>query len=151
MLSNSKLGGFLLLVTLAAAGYAVVTFLPWVIEQYEKASAFNQYWGYFYLGVVILVAGIFAMLFGWCAWTLIANTRQKRRRIESYSRNPSQLSRAQQEREIAEHFGAGKELVEDPSLPPEVRAPIRESIDQLEAKMQREKLEIVAFGTISSG
>ncbi len=61
------------------------------------------------------------------------------------------MTEAEREAEILTNVKDIRALVEDPSLPAEVRAPLREGLHELTAKQVGQKLEIVACGTISSG
>ena len=49
------------------------------------------------------------------------------------------------------HLADVGRLADDPTLSPEVRTALRQALDELSAKQAGRKLEIVAFGTVSSG
>lgn len=148
---NRKLSLILFLVAVAAAGYMLSRFIPTVLEEYEKATEFNPAWGYAYLGVVAFSSAAFVVLAAWVAWSLAANTRAKARRRESQSRTPGQMSRREQEAEIETHLAASRKWADDATLSPAAREQIRRSLADVEEKLERQTLEIVAFGTISGG
>lgn len=148
---NRKLSLVLFLVAVAAAGYMLRTLVPTMIEEYEKASRFSPVWGYVYLGVVGFSGAAFLILAMWAAWTLAANSRGKTRRREAQGRTPSQMSRREQQAEIDAHLAESRKLSEDATLSREAREKIRRSLDGVEGKLERQTLEIVAFGTVSGG
>ena len=141
----------MLLVAIATAGYFLRGFVPEVITEYERASAVSPVWGYVYLALLGLSGTAVAILAVWAAWTLVSNTRFKARRREAAARNPSQMSRREQQAEIETQLSEGRTLANDGTLGIEVREPIRRSLDELQTKLETQTLEIVAFGTISSG
>lgn len=148
---NRKLSLVLFLVAVAAAGYMLSSFVPTVIDEYQKAAEFSPIWGYVYLGVVGFSSAAFVMLAAWVAWTLAANTRSKAHRRESRSRTPSQMSHREQQAEIEAHLAESRKLADDGTLGPETRENIRRSVETVEDKLENQTLEIVAFGTISGG
>ena len=151
MALNRRISALVLLVGLAVAGYLLRGLVPNVLSEYEKAASFHPWWGYVYLAVVGLSSAAFVALIVWGLWTLVANTRSKDRRRETDNLSPSQMSRRQQRQEIDAQLAAGRALADDGQLSQEVREPIRKSLDTLETKLKYQRLEIVAFGTISSG
>lgn len=66
-------------------------------------------------------------------------------------RNPSQLSSSEQQREYEENLAAVEKLRSDSHLTPELRTQLEPLVARLEEKRESKRLEIVAFGTISSG
>jgi len=148
---NRKLSLVLFLVAVAAAGYFLRNLVPTMLEEYEKAANFSPVWGYVYLAIAGLGALAFLILAGWTVWTLTANTRGKSLRRQSQSRTPSQMSRRDKEAEIEEHLAEGRRLAEDITISPPAREQIRRSLSDVESKLEKRRLEIVAFGTVSSG
>ncbi len=140
-----------MLVVLAGGGYLFRWLVPSLLAEYEQASRLSPIWGYVYLGVVAVSGTAAVALAGWALWALAANSRLKGARRSAGARNPSQMSHAERQAEIQTHLAESRVLAEDASLSPEVRAPIRQSIESLEARLERQTLEIVAFGTVSSG
>jgi hypothetical protein len=151
MVWNRKRSSILLLVAVALAGYFFRGLVPAVIAEYEQAAGFDPVWGYVYLALLVLSGTAVTILAGWAAWTLAANTRFKARRREALARNPSQMSTREKQAEIQTRLSEGRTLAEDGTLGVESREPIRRSLDELETKLEKQTLEIVAFGTVSSG
>ncbi len=148
---NRKLSLVLFLVALAAAGYLLRSLVPTMIDEYEKAASFSPFWGYVYLTVAGLGSLAFLILALWTVWTLASNTRQKSARREAQARTPSQLSRREKEAEIDTHLANSRQWTADANLSVEAREKIRRSLEEVESKRERRTLEIVAFGTVSSG
>jgi uncharacterized protein (DUF697 family)/GTP-binding protein EngB required for normal cell division len=148
---NRKRSSILLLVAIAAGGYFFRGLVPAVIAEYRQAAEFSPVWGYLYLAMLGASGTAVAILAAWAVWTLVANTSLKARRREAEARNPSQMSSREQEAEINCRLSEGRELADDGTLEAISREPIRRSLDELQTKLDRQTLEIVAFGTISSG
>jgi small GTP-binding protein len=85
------------------------------------------------------------------AWTLWSRSRHKQERREKRSRDPSQLSGHEQQLEYRENLDEVARLESDPNLSEDVRQQLRPLVARLEEKREVERLEIAAFGTISSG
>ncbi len=141
----------LLLAGVSVGGYLFVTQLPALVHQYQQAREFSPVWGYIYLGVLLLSAAAALALVGWGGWLLVRASSEKRRRRLAENRQPSQMTLAQQSAEVELHLADVERLAEDPSLPAEVRAPLRHSLSEIRERRAGQKLEIVAFGTVSSG
>ncbi len=139
------------LVALAAIGWLLHRVVPTLLSEYEQASRFGSTWGYVYLGGVALGGLAFLILALWSVWLLVGNTRAKAARRAAESRLPSQMSRAEQEAEIAARLAETRAIAEDVSLSPQVREPVRRSAAAIEERLDKQTLEIVAFGTVSSG
>jgi GTP-binding protein EngB required for normal cell division/uncharacterized protein (DUF697 family) len=133
------------------AGYYLRSLVPNVLAEYERAASFHPIWGYVYLGVVAASGTAFVILIMWIVWALAANTRAKERRRATAGLSPRQMSRRQKQEEIQVQLAEGRTLADDGTLGADVREPIRRSLESLETKLDRQSLEIVAFGTISSG
>ncbi len=143
--------GLMLLVIAVALGLALVLLPNWLSSSYQTFAAFGQIWGTLYL----IAMGLgFALLTGsaiWIVWKLWGASIMKSRRREQRNRNPSEMSVGQREKEIEENvdqieaFKAG--AIENPELAGQLDPMLRE----LEQKREAQTLEIVAFGTISSG
>ena len=82
---------------------------------------------------------------------VLRNTRQKAADRERRSLSPSQMSAGAQTQEIDDNLATGREVAAAGRVTPEVQKEIAAAVEELEAKRQAQQLEIVAFGTISSG
>ncbi len=150
----SRLGsknGILLLVTLAAAGVLLVWLPPRMLEQYERIKNLGPPWTYFYFGLVGTGAAILLTLTGMVIWKIAAATRRKDAQRTRGAKNPSELSAEEQQREVADNLAAVGDLQSGAALPADVRQQLDALVARVEEKQSSQKLEIVAFGTISSG
>jgi len=143
--------GMLLIVALAALGFLLVYVPPKVVEQYERAKALGPPYTYFYLAMVGTGAAILVLLAGAIAWKLWRATRDKAARRIRGAKNPSQLSADEQAREVTDNLATVDDLQDRAELPDDVRRQLQALVSRVEEKQTSQKLEIVAFGTISSG
>jgi small GTP-binding protein len=143
--------GLLAVISLAVIGYLLFTLPPRVLEHYETAEKLGPWAGYLYLAVVGTGALI---LFGLIAVTLLRVWRNTRRKSATTARrnlSPSEMSSAERARELGDNLAAGKDYAGGEGVSPQMRAEIEAAVADLEAKRKSQRLEIVAFGTVSSG
>ncbi len=143
--------GILLLAVLAFVGFLLVYIPPQLVAQYRTVAELGQVWVYLYFGVVGIGAALLAGCTIWIFWQLTSRSRRKRRRRERTSLSPSQLSNEQRRREIDENLAAIEDLKTDEAVADDVRRELDPLLERFEEKREAHKLEIVAFGTISSG
>ncbi|MAR13250.1 MAG: hypothetical protein CL681_25185 [Blastopirellula sp.] len=148
---NRTASRLLMLLVVAVCGYLLFSVPPKILEQYEVVKEMGSVWVYLYFGTVGLGAAILLGTVGWILWKLFASTRRKKRRQAERSRNPSEMTRDQLEREISDNLATVDELNQDVGVSDELRAEIQSLVDQVQQKRTQLTLEIVAFGTISSG
>lgn len=140
-----------LLLVFAAAGAALLYLPTVVMQQYQNALQLGPLWGRLYLAVVGIGGCMLAGSTGWLVWRLWKASRVKRKNREQRTRNPSQMSIGERENEIQSNLAAVTELQNDPSVTTELRQELTPLIRWIEEKQEQKRLEIVAFGTISSG
>lgn len=141
----------LLLLALAALGLLLLYVPTQLIDLYERAGRLGPFWASLYLGTVLLGGLLLLISSGWIVWRVARVTAKKRRRRAVQQKDPSQLSRAEQEEELRANLRLVEELEHDLTIPFELREELRPLADQLSRKQTDQRLEIVAFGTISSG
>ena len=143
--------GFMIIVAAAFAGLALIYLPNWLVANYKTAASLGEIWGTLYLIVVgsglLLVSGSSV----WLVWKLWGASIYKRRRRERRSKNPSELSRSQQHQEIDENLEQIEWLKTKTSGEDGVHQHLDPLVRQMLEKRERQELEIVAFGTISSG
>ena len=144
-------GGFLLLVVLAFVGLLLVVIPPQIIAHYRAALELGKTWAYVYLGAVAAGALLLATCSVWTLWRLWSHSRQKREKRQQQGKSPSQLSSEQQQQEIADNLAAIADLQADDNVSDDLRGQLQPLVKRFEEKHETHKLEIVAFGTISSG
>ena len=143
--------GLLVIVSLAVIGYLLVTLPPKLLEQYHTAAEMGPWAAYVYLAFVGTGA---VLLLGLIVWGLVRiwrNTRRKKSTDDRRNQSPSEMSAADRTRELADNLATGKEYATGEGISPRLRAEIEAAVAELESKRESRKLEIVAFGTISSG
>jgi small GTP-binding protein len=143
--------GLLVLVYAALVGYALIAWLPALVENYERVAARHPNWGYAYAGAVIFggaVLGIASLVIFWRLWR---NSAAKGRERASRLKNPSDMSARQRRAELDANIASSNELADDEHASAELRAALKAQLEALLAKHERQRFEIVAFGTISSG
>jgi len=143
--------GLLVVVSLAVIGYLLLTLPPKILEQYETATNVGPWVAYLYLAAVGTGGLIFVILLLWMLTRVWQNTRRKSAAVDRRNQSPSQMSAAERTCEIADNLAAGREYAVGQGVSPAMRAEIEQAVAELEAKRQSQRLQIVAFGTISSG
>jgi GTPase SAR1 family protein/uncharacterized protein (DUF697 family) len=137
---RSNLNLFFLL-TAAFVGLMVVVLPPLLADNYVKVTAIHPYLGYAYLAALaVLALGVVAIVV-----QLAANTRRRRQALRSGAALDAQGKTRVVERNLAEAAAIAGEAEEAE------RQAIHLAARELEAKRDTQVLEIVAFGTISSG
>jgi uncharacterized protein len=143
--------GLLLVAYAAVAGYALVAWLPQLVDGYERIAARHPYWGYAYLTAVaaggVLLGGASLAIF----WRLWRNTAAKAKQRSARLKNPSDLSARERAAELQGNLDHSRELADDEHASQELRDALKTQLASLQDKQLRQRLEIVAFGTISSG
>ncbi len=151
MSAREKSSGLLLLVALAFVGFLLITVPTLVFRQWTTIQQASPMWAYVYLATVgtgLLLVFVYCLLMFWRLWSA---GRKKRLRRQQVARNPSELTLAEREKEVEENLAAIEDLKSDPAVADELRREIEPLVDKLETKRESRSLEIVAFGTISSG
>ncbi len=143
--------GILVLLYLALLGYLLIALPPKVMQQYQDVAVDNPSLAYAYLAVVVVGAVLLGAMSIWILMRLLGNARRKRKRRDRRVKDPSELSPAEKQQEIEHNLASGGEFADQMGIPPELREKIRSRVRNLEDKHEAERLEIVAFGTISSG
>ena len=143
--------GLLLVVMAAVIGLALIYLPNLIVSNYRAVDALGSIWGYLYLLVVGLGMVLLVGSAVWTIWKLWGSSVAKKLRRERRNLNPSQLSSGQKSKEIQENLdqveklrlGAGDDVQMQQQLDP--------LLQEIEYKRDQQTLEIVAFGTISSG
>ena len=141
----------LLLAILGIVAYLMVSQMPVVLERYDQMAERFPALGKFYLVAVAAGAVVLVGLAGWITLSLWRNTARKRAVRHGRKRNPSELTSAEQQNQLDQNLDASRRFAGDSNVPDQLRREIEERLDELESKQAAQRLEIVAFGTISSG
>ncbi len=143
--------GWLLVAYLAAVGYVLAVWLPTAVDRYDRLRENHPQLAYVYVGAVALGVVILGGLSVWGLVRLLKNTLGKRRRTERRIQSPSQMSTGEQRSELADNLATGRDYAGEAEVSADLRGEIEQSLQALEARQSACQLEIVAFGTISSG
>ncbi len=142
----------LFLVILAACVGLMLIYLPnWISSNYQTVANLGSFWGSLYLIVVGCGATLLLGSAGWTVWKLWGASIVKSRRRTRRNKNPSELTHQQKQREIDENLEQFERLKSNAGDQPELHRQLDPLLRELEEKRVAQTLEIVAFGTISSG
>ena len=142
--------GILVLILMAVIGIGLLYLPNMILDYYEKANALGSVWGTVYLIVIAVGGSLLLGSTGWTLWKLWGRSVAKKLRRQRRNRNPSELSRDQKRREIEENLETIGQLRDgDGNLI--LQSEIDPLVRELDSKRESQTLEIVAFGTISSG
>ncbi len=148
---SRSLNGFFLLAALAGLGLLMVWLPSQVVQRYHDVKELGPLSIYLYFIVVGLGAALFLGTTGSVVWTLWRNSRRKQARRERRAKNPSELTSQQRRQEYEENLAEVEKVHADPHASAELKEQLRPLLARLEEKREEQRLEIVAFGTISSG
>jgi small GTP-binding protein len=143
--------GVFLVVLLAALGGLLIYVPPKVVELFERVQGLGPPYTYVYWGLVGTGAAILVLLSGGIVAQLWRATRDKSARQSRGAKDPSQLSTADKQREVADNLAVVEGLQSTSELSDDVRRNLQIFVSRVTEKRASQRLEIVAFGTISSG
>ncbi len=143
--------GIFLVVLAACLGIALMYLPMMLMQNYERALLLGNVWGTVYLAVVGLGAVLILGSAVWTLWKLFGASLAKKRKRTRRNKNPSELSIGQRESEIDENIEEIERLASDAQEDTRLKGELDPLLRELEAKREAQSLEIVAFGTISSG
>jgi small GTP-binding protein len=143
--------GIFLIILLAVIGYVLVTLPTSIVEQYHHAYQISPWAAYVYAGVVGFGSLLLASLLLAILLHIWKNTRQNSASRARRNQNPSEMSGREQEAEFSDNLAAGRDFANAGRVTPQLKAEIAAAVAELEAKRESQQIEIVAFGTISSG
>lgn len=143
--------GLLALVAAAAVGYLLLTVPPQIAAGYQAAGGADSWTGKLYIAVVGLGVLVLGGLAAWGAWRVWGATLLKQRTEARRVKNPSELSKRDRAAELGENLQASRDYATGLEATSALRSEVERALAELEAKHETKHLEIVAFGTISSG
>lgn len=138
-------------VAVAAVGYLLLSFGPATLDGYQRVSQQSKTLGYVYLASVAIGALLVGGLLVWALGRVWRNTISKHRADARRGRDPSKLSKGERRAELADNLASGRDFAAGITNKPALRAEIERLAAELESKRETHRLEVVAFGTISSG
>ena len=135
----------------AALGIGLIYLPGWIIDKYQMISALGAVWGILYLIAVFIGMALLIGSAAWVIWKLWGTSLAKKIQRERRNKNPSELSHAQKQFEIDENLDQIEQLRQSADEDHRLKAELDPILAEMEAKREAQTLEIVAFGTISSG
>lgn len=137
------------LVAIAALGLVFVFVPGYVADQADKVSQFGTFWLVTYFLVVGIGSALFVGASGYLSWKLYKRSADKKEDRIERDISPDDLSIKQRQDQIQENVHRIERL--QPELSEEVKKELEPLREALKKKEDLEQLEIVAFGSISSG
>ena len=143
--------GLMIVVLAAAIGMALIYLPNLIISNYAVVKELGGVWATLYLiaiglGVLLLLGSA-----GWTVWKMWGASITKNRRRARRNLNPSELSAGQRDREIEENIDEVERLRAEALNEEGLQSELDPLLHEIETKREQQTLEIVAFGTISSG
>lgn len=135
----------------AAAGFGLLLiFVPsFLLDQADKIQQFGTFWTIVYFLVIGTGAVVFLGSIGHLIYRLYRRTEVKKERLVVRDKSPSELSLDQRQVQIRENVQEIGTL--DQELGEDVKQELAPLLRSFESKQDAQRLEIVAFGSISSG
>lgn len=151
MQPRSLTNGLFLLIALAALGVVLIWIPPQIVAQYEQVKNWDKPWIYGYFAIIGSGAAILLGVIGYFFYILWSATRKKKEQRERTAKNPSELSASEKQKEVAENLAATEDFRQDAAISDDVKRELSQLKSRVEEKQESQRLEIVAFGTVSSG
>ena len=148
---GKSLSGIFLIALAVLIGLGLVLLPNWILTNYDRALSLGSFWGTLYLIIVGLGGLLLAGLSLWTVWKLWGASLLKKRRRTRRNKNPSELSIGQRQSEIDENISQVEKLASEAEDGSNLKGQLDPLLKEIEDKREAQTLEIVAFGTISSG
>ena len=148
---SQTFSGLVFVLLAAGLGMGLIYLPGWIIDKYQIINGFGAVWGILYLIAVGIGLTLLIGSASWTIWKLWGASIAKKLKRERRNRNPSELSASQKQFEIDENLQHIEDLRKGADEDQQLRAELDPLIAEMEAKREAQTLEIVAFGTISSG
>lgn len=142
---RTRSSGLFLVIALAAFSYAAITLPPAIAQSYDTIRRMNPTLALAYLGVV----GALAIIVTVFLIVKLAQMWRRTRRKVKPQKLPSAMTAPQIEREIQTRQKEASEYLDAVKGPERDQLAARLTVER--EKLSNQTLEIVAFGTISSG
>jgi small GTP-binding protein len=134
-----------------AFGAALIFVPPWVAQHVATAEKLGPVGFYVYFGAVGLGGAVLLGASATILWRLWQRTRKKQADRQQRAKNPSELSFAEREIELRDNLAAADDLRAELPAVEALRKQIESMSTRIADKRDSQQLEIVAFGSISSG
>ena len=148
---GNTFSGLLLVVAAAVIGLALIYLPNMIVSNYRAVAALGSIWGFIYIAVVGLGTVLLVGSAVWTIWKLWGSSMAKKIRRQRRNLNPSELSATQKSKEIEENLDQVEKLKLGSGDDTAMQQQLDPLLQEIEYKREQQTLEIVAFGTISSG
>lgn len=146
---NRLWAGWVLLCAAALFGLMLIYIPSMLVEQADRVRQFGWFWSTLYFSVVGVGGLLFLGATGRLVYVLWDRSREKKQRFEVRDKSPSELTTGEKQKQLRENLREIERVQQDLDL--EVRQALQPLLESFERKQNAETLEIVAFGSISSG
>jgi len=147
---GKSFSGIFLLAVGVFIGLALLYLPNWIMTNYSRAQSLGSIWGTIYLIVVGTGAALLLGITTWTVWKLWGASYLKKRRRHVRNKNPSELTMGQRSSEIDDNIDQVERLAAEAD-DEQLKQQLDPLLKEIEEKREAQSLEIVAFGTISSG
>lgn len=120
-----------------------------IVDQADKVQQFGTVWTIVYFSIVGLGALLFIGATARIVYTLYGRQKSKEQRLERRDKSPSELSGSERSTQIRENIAEIDRV--QASLDEDVRQHLQPMLTSFSEKQAAQRLEIVAFGSISCG
>jgi len=131
--------------------YFLIFYPAKIVTQYQRMKAVSPTWGYLYLIGILIGVLLFVGVVCWLIYIMWLNSRRERKHSERDAKEISKMGTKEKEEAVNAYIKEAKELAAESAHEEDFKKAIDEASANLELKKKDEVLEIVAFGTISSG
>lgn len=146
---NQTWTGAVLILAAAGFGLLLIYVSSFVVDQADKVQQFGTFWTIVYFSVVTIGALIFLGATGYLVYTLYGRKHFKAKRLEQRDKSPSELSTTERTTQIRENIAEIDRV--QANLDADVRQQLQPMLATFGEKQTAQRLEIVAFGSISCG
>jgi uncharacterized protein len=146
---TGRLTTFLAAGTALLCGYVLLTTPGLIVEQYSKAREIGPVVAWLYLGAIGVGALLILGTLTYLLVKIVAAGWRSRRRGKPVPLE--QLSPAEKERRLGQDMEATRQMIDRPGVSEADRQHLLGQIEKIQQKRIAQRLEIVAFGTVSSG
>jgi uncharacterized protein len=148
---QSKSIGLFPILAMVVLGWLLIALPGHIISKYHEVSAVGGVWAVLYAGAVALGCLLLAVTAVWVACRVWAGTRRARQQREERPPRRAPVTEEQKRDAVAQNVAEAQQALNKRGVAPEDKAQGQQAATELQRKSEQQTLEIVAFGTISSG
>jgi uncharacterized protein len=146
---NRTWTGVVLVLAAGLFGLLLIYVPSFIVDQADKVQQFGTFWTVVYFSVVAVGGLLFLGASGYLIITLYGRQKSKEKRLERRDKSPSELSASERTNQIRENIAEIDRV--QANLDADVRQQLQPMLATFGEKQAAQRLEIVAFGSISCG